>query len=381
MSSNSSALTNVPWFDRLPISVNDTYGDPFIPEQVDNTIEKLRDLMQHCAPIAIFTKAGYNATVLNKLQAVRDNRMVVVFYSLTGLGEAQIPFENRVAMIEALGQIFQHVVVFTRPIIKGRNDSPENLQRLVDVAAAQSKLLVLGGLHDKYKNKKIDFSVEDLLIGMCDQAGVKCFHKTGCCAAYLHDTECWVHDQGAPRDLDVAAALGYHFTVQDECMYLEQASTGDLNFLRMLTRTKIVARHIISNYNLLSIPTGSQKYEATSSWYAWSENIETCLDCDYCIIKQIEYLKKMKVKIGTHPREMVDIVAANRVSHDFTQFRLTKMREEWIENAHTYDDVRVTKPCFRQRYAPHHASSARAVAGLRVPLRNADKHTIYPFAG
>lgn len=346
------ASTTIPWYDLLPISVNDTYGDPFISEQVDNTISKLLQLVGHRAPIAIFTKAGYNPTVLEKLKAISDNKMVVVYYSLTGLDEGSISFSDRLAMIDALQKLFRHVVVFTRPIIKGRNDNPENLQRLVDVAASNSKYLVLGGVHDKYKNKNIGFSVESQLIEMCDRAGVRCFHKTSCCAAYLYGRQCWVHDLGEPRNLEVASALGYRFAVHNNAIYLEEASTGDLNFLRMLTRARIYAQQIISNYNLLTIKSGEQKYEATSSWFAWSENIETCLDCDYCIIKQIEYLKKMRVKIGTHPSEMLRIVAQENNAHDFTNFRVTKLREEWMANAHTYDDVRVTKPCLVHRHAP-----------------------------
>jgi len=255
-------------------------------------------------------------------------------------------------MIEALQEIFAHVVVFTRPIIRNQNDDPETLQRLVNVAASHSKYLVMGGLHDKYKNKDFAFSVEDQLIKMCDEAGVKCFHKTSCCAAYLYGTDCWMHDLGTPRNLDVVAALGYEFAVQDDRIYLGDASTGDLNFLRMLTRARISAYKIISNYNLLTIRTGDQKYEATSSWFAWSENIDTCLDCSYCIIKQIEYLKKMRVKIGTHPSEMLQIVSENNTGQDFTRFRLTKLREEWAQAAHTYDDVRVAKPCLVRRYQP-----------------------------
>jgi len=60
MAAVDTTATSTPWYDLLPISVNDTYGDPFIPEQIDNTIEKLRLLINHSAPIAIFTKAGHS---------------------------------------------------------------------------------------------------------------------------------------------------------------------------------------------------------------------------------------------------------------------------------------------------------------------------------
>jgi hypothetical protein len=350
-----SVIDQQPWHEWLPVSVNDTYGDPFIPEQVDNTVMKLRRLMSHQAPIAIFTKAGYDPSVLRKLQSVSGNGQVVIFYSLTGMNEAGISFANRVAMIDSLRTLWKNVVVFTRPIIRNRNDDPATLERLVDVAAERTKLLVMGGLHDRYKNKNIAFQVEGYLTELCDAKGVKCFHKTSCCAAYLHGLSCWVHDQNGPVNLDVAAQLGYQFAFDGGRLVLGEATTGDLNFLRMLTRMPIYAAKLISNYNLLTIPTGDQKFESTSSWFAWSENIETCLDCDYCIIKQIEYLKKMRVKIGTHPSEIIPLVRLNNPGVDFTQFQLTKLRDEWV-HAHTYDEVRVVKPCHVGRYepAPHH---------------------------
>jgi len=337
------------WWELLPVSVNDTYGDPFIPEQVDNTISKINRLSAHRFPIAIFTKAGYDRDVLRKLQAVGTNRQVVVFYSLTGLNEGGFSFAERLAMIDALREVWDHVVIFTRPIIRNRNDDPATLQRLVDVAATRTKLLVMGGLHDRYKNKQLEFAVEDMLREMCDEQGVKSFHKTSCCAAYLHGRSCWVHESSGPFNLDVAQQLGYMFAAEDGHIFLERGSTGDLNFLRMLVRVDVYVQDLISNYNLLTIPSGQQRFEATSSWYAWSENIETCLDCDYCIIKQIEYLKKMRVKIGTHPSEMIETVQAENPGVDFSQFRVTKLKAEWSK-AHTYGDVRVVKPCFVSRY-------------------------------
>ncbi len=358
------------WWDLLPISINDTYGDPFIPEQVENTVMKITRLMDHRFPLAIFTKAGYDRAVLQKLRAIAANDRVVVFYSLTGLNEGGISFGERLAMIDGLRDIWDNVVVFTRPIIRNRNDDPALLQRLVDVAAAGTKLLVMGGLHDRYKNKLLEFAIEDLLTEMCDQQGVKCFHKTACCAAYLHRRSCWVHDMTGPHNLEVARQLGYRFAIIENRVVLDRASTGDLNFLRMLVRAGVYAARLISNYNLLTIPSGEQKYEATSSWYAWSENIDTCLDCDYCIIKQIEYLKRMRVKIGTHPSEMVEIVRALNPGVDFSTFQMTKLREERSE-AHTYDDVRVVKPCFVRRYPPPPLAAISGTAPDRVvaPLR------------
>src|SRR5207244_3333724 len=137
----SSGPPSSHWSRWLPTSVNDTYGDPFIPEQAVNTRTKLLELMTQQAPIAVFTKAGWGSGALREIRPAGVNRKVVIFYSLTGLDEGGISFASRVRMIEALSDIFAHVVVFTRPIIRGRNDDPVTLQRLVDVAASHSRYL------------------------------------------------------------------------------------------------------------------------------------------------------------------------------------------------------------------------------------------------
>jgi DNA repair photolyase len=344
--------SEIPWYDKIPISINDTYGDPFIVEQIENTCEKLKSLMDHQAPIAIFTKAPYDRNVLDALRPVCHNPKAIVYYSLTGLDEGGYSFENRVEMIQELNHLFDRVVILTRPIIHKRNDTPGNLQRIVEVAAEHtSGYLVLGGVHDKYKNKKIDFSVEEMLIEMCDKAGVKSFHKTSCCAAYLFNESCWMHDLGEPINLEVAREIGYDFHIEENKIILPSATTGDLNFLRMLTRAEIYAEEIVSNYNLLTLKTGSQKLESTSSWFAWAKNLNVCIDCDYCIIKQIEYLKTHQVEIGVHPRELLNIIKKENAKTDLTELRYTKIRSN-AKDLHQYKDVRITKPCLIKRYLP-----------------------------
>lgn len=332
------------WTRRVPVSVNDTYGDPFIPEQIDNTVAKLASLATHRAPIAIFTKAGYDEAVLQKLHSVAHVDKVVVFYSLTGLDEGGISFDNRVRFIAAIKRIFPNTLVFTRPIIRNRNDDPATLRRLSEVAAEHTGLLVLGGLHDSKKRKKIEQPIEAQLIEFCDELGVKTFHKTSCAGAWLHGLDCWVHGLGAPRNLDVLVALGYEFGIANNSVVLERGTTGDINFVRMLTRSNVYVHELVSNYNLLTLPSGRRKLESTSSWFAWSENIPTCLDCNYCIIKQIEYLKKMQVRIGVHPTRLSEIVVGTESTIDFDKFRLNKLPDV-EQGRHTYADVRVSKPC------------------------------------
>ena len=339
------------WARKLPVSVNDTYGDPFIPEQIANTATKLEALAGHRAPIAIFTKAGYDETVFDRIAALPRLDDVVVFYSLTGLDEGGIDFDERLRTLARLRTLVPHLAILTRPIIRNRNDSPEMLRRLAEAAAEYADLLVLGGVHDGAKRKRIERTVEDQLIGLGEELDVRVFYKTSCAAAWLHGMPCWVHALGSPRNLDALAALGYAFEADDDRIVLPRGTTGDINFVRMLCGSEVFVEDLISNYNLLTLPSGEHKLESTSSWFAWSENIETCLDCDYCIIKQIEYLERKKVTIGVHPTRLLELVHGLSSSVDFTSFRKTKL----VRNrpaAHSYQDVRVTKPCRIPLYAP-----------------------------
>jgi hypothetical protein len=340
------------WYEYIPVVLNVTYGDPFIPQQVDDTIEKLKDMMNQKVPIALLTKAPYDKEVLIKLREVAHNPMVLPFYSLTGLNEGGYSFENRVKMIEGLEEVFNKpVIITTRPIIRGQNDDPKILQSLVDVAKTHSKLLVLGGVHDMHKKKKISSDVESLIVEMCDTANVKCFHKTTCLVSYLQGRkQCAMHDHIGPVNLDIARQLGYEFSVSNNLMTLDFASTGDLNFLRMLTHSEVTAKEILSNYNLLTISTPELLLESTSSWFVWSRNIEHCVGCNYCIILQLEYLERKRVTIGLNPRDLLSR-AGKQSLHLFSEFKRTKLKI--IDKpAKEYEQVRVTKPCFLNRYEP-----------------------------
>lgn len=348
------------WTRLLPVSVNDTYGDPFIREQVDNTVDKLLALRDHRAPIAIFTKAGHDVDVLARLADVAHHPRVVVFYSLTGLDEGGIDFPERLRMIAAVRELFPDTFVFTRPIIRRRNDDPATLTKLARAAADLTGQLVLGGLHDAKKRKQLDLSVEHFLIGACDRLGVRTFFKTACAAAWTSGRPCWVHDLGEPHDLDVLASLGYRVAVDGSLVRLPEGTTGDINFVRMVSGADVYVERLLSNYNLLTMPTGPRKLEATSSWFAWSENIDTCLDCNYCIIKQIEYLKKMRVRIGVHPTRIPDVVTVDAAPEQLAAMRRTKLPPD-ADQCHRYGDVRVQKPCRVGLYARPRTQPGRPV--------------------
>jgi hypothetical protein len=348
----TDAGPNAPaWTRYLPVAVNDTYGDPLIPEQIGNTVSKLAALRDHQAPVALFTKAGYDEDVLARLSMVADNRNVVVLYSLTGLDEGGIDFPTRLRFITELSILFPRLFILVRPIIRHRNDSPEMLQKIAEAAAKSTGQLVLGGIHDSKKRKRLEPSVEERLLGYCDALGVRAFHKTSCAAAWVRGGRCCVHDLGRPQRVATLRSLDYDVTADEERVYLDAGSTGDINFIRMVSSADVHVDRLLSNYNLLTLPTPGLMLEAESSWYVWSDNIETCLDCNYCIIKQIEYLKTMRVRIGVHPTRIPEVVAHGGRRETFEGMNLTRLPKNKTEH-HTYADVRTQQPCRAGFYEP-----------------------------
>jgi hypothetical protein len=340
------------WSEEIPVSVNDTYGDPFIIEQVDNTISKLNMLLMQRRPIAIFTKAGPDDDVFTALRRVVNPRNVVIFYSLTGLDEGDISFDARREMIATLHTIFPNVMVFARPIIRGRNDNPENLARLVSVANELALPFVLGGVHDRHKKKQLEDQVQQHLLALCDQQGIPAFFKTSCAAAWAFGLDCWVHDLGTPKRVDIARRLGYGVDLVEDTLVLPKGTTGDINFLRMLCLAEIYIQEVVSNYNVLTLPLREGiMMEATSSWLVWSENIETCLDCDYCIIKQIEYLRRKRVSVGVHPSRLLEVVDHDKGHYALSGLRGTKLdRRSDLGSLHRYANLRITTPCHAHQY-------------------------------
>lgn len=344
--------TGAAWSEHVPVSVNDTYGDPFIIEQVHNTVAKLNLLRTQRLPTAIFTKAGPDDRVFDVLQGVLAPEKVIIFYSLTGLDEGDISFDERRRMIATLCTRFPNVVIFARPIIKDRNDDPANLARVVQVAKDLGRPFVLGGLHDRHKKKMLAGSVQEQLLAMCDEQQIPAFYKTSCAAAWTSGENCWVHDIGEPQRVEVAERLGYPVRVENGQVVLSRGTTGDINFLRMLCRAEVFVEEIVSNYNVLTLPLREGiLLEATSSWFAWSENIETCLDCDYCIIKQIEYLRRKRVSVGVHPSRLIDVVDLDEGQYTVSTLRGTKLNRKLERpTLHKYADLRTVSPCHTRRY-------------------------------
>lgn len=138
------------WHENIPVNLNNN-GDPLIDNQAKNTVEKIKLLEGYENIYHICTKAVPSEETFKILESLTDNQKKNLFlsYSLTGLNEGGFSFEERVAVINRLYKTLGNVTILLRPLIKGRNDSQENIKRIIDIAATHGNRIILRGLHNK----------------------------------------------------------------------------------------------------------------------------------------------------------------------------------------------------------------------------------------
>jgi len=303
---------NERWYENIPVNINNN-GDPLIDNQADNTIEKIKSLEGLNNIFHICTKSVPSERTFEMLESLTDSQKKNIFlsYSLTGLNEGGYSFDERVKVIDRLYNIFGDVVILLRPLIKGRNDSKENIERIIKVASTHGNRIILGGLHNKKLVKQMQDSTEQFFMHCCKKYNVRYFNKTSCAVADKFNTECKVHDyyDNKPINLDVLDMLGYTYSLWNGDILLEQASSGDLNLIRVITKSIPYTKRVISRLNKITA-IGNHNYEFTSGWMSWSENNPCNIGCDYCVMSQIDYLKDRST-VGCHPKDVENIKIDN----------------------------------------------------------------------
>ena len=72
------------YFQNIPVSINNLYGDPFFCNQVENTFEKLDKLREskHTGIVSIITKTEINADIALRLSEYTKDLNLVVLVSI-----------------------------------------------------------------------------------------------------------------------------------------------------------------------------------------------------------------------------------------------------------------------------------------------------------
>lgn len=328
------------WFENIPVNINNN-GDPLIDNQIESTIAKIKSLEGYANIFHICTKAVPSEYAFSLLEKLTENQKKNLFlsYSLTGLNEGGFSFEQRINAIDRLYSILGDVTILLRPLIRGRNDSKENIKRIIEVASSHGNRIILGGLHNDKLIKQLEDETKQYFIQCCKENHVKFFNKTSCAVADEFDTICKVHDYdgNTPKNIEVLDMLGYEYEIIEGKIVLSQASSGDMNLVRFITESMPYTRKLISRLNKITT-VDSHNYEVTSGWLSWSENKPCNIGCDYCVMSQIDYLKD-RSSVGCHPKELQNIKI------DVTPKPEIEIQQ--IEKFISYKDCRKQQECIK----------------------------------
>lgn len=338
--------TNKFWWKDIFVSINNSYGDPFSKLQLENTLMKISRLKSSNMKFSVCTKAVLSDQSFDYLKKIGsiDKHNMFLQYSLTGLNEGGYSFKERENTIYKLYDQFGQMSIMFRPFISGRNDSIENIDRIIKIAAETGKVIIIGGLHDNNKRKFIDEKKYDEIINLCEKYSVTFHNKTSCAASSQFEIPCWVHHLGTPKNVDALKKLNYKFEILDNSVILNEATAGDLNFIRMLTGSRVGTYKLLNNYNILSCSSDRKYLECTSSWFSWSHNVPCEIACDYCIINNIEYLSGKNRFIGCFPADIIEYT-------NDSQNQILNLQNIGVKNDSKnpsiifYDDIRTVQNC------------------------------------
>lgn len=282
--------------ENLPLTLNTHFGDPFQPNQWNNTIEKVRYLMEqgYKGEIEVSTKWIITEAQIEELHSINPNLWIMC--GITGINEVDgITLEDRFDNYLRICKKFPRTVVNVRPLVPGINDSMEILKPIIEVASRGRKLLKHGGYLNpqSFKNKKTTYNelkqeIHELCVKLCVNDGPKCSSIVSSVTDRINST----FSDAVPSNLDVLKTLGYDFEIHGNEVVLKGyegssvVTKGDVSFAKLIVLSSRVANnwndpHV---YMQMKGPDG-QVMVCTSSWLHWAREVECMVNCFYCHVR------------------------------------------------------------------------------------------------
>lgn len=302
---------------NIPVSINTHYGDPFQPNQWEDTLSKLRYLksQNYQGEIEVSSKWVISDEQLSELSEI--NSKLWIFCGITGMNEGGIPMETRVDNYLRLCKKFPNTVLNIRPLIPGINDSMEILKPIIEVAAKGRKLLKHGGFIDtdhadlgktKYETLKDEIHL------YCKQVGVNDGPK---CAVIVSDVTGRVnstYDNLEPINLDILEAIGYRYTMENGSVRLlgygsnNGVTKGDVSFSRLIIQSSRILPNWEDSHIHLSFSGPKDQYLAcTSSWFHWAREVNCVVACPYCHVRPGTPVYLYKGDSGCSPLDLYEM--------------------------------------------------------------------------
>ena len=302
---------------NIPVSINTHYGDPFQPNQWEDTLSKLRYLraQNYQGEIEVSSKWVISDKQISELSEIISK--LWIFCGITGMNEGGIPMETRVDNYLRLCEKFPNTVLNIRPLIPGINDSMEILKPIIDVAAKGRKLLKHGGFidtdHAELGKTKYE-TLKEEIHSYCKQVGVNDGPK---CAVIVSDVTGRVnstYDNLEPINLDILEAIGYRYAMENGSVRLlgygrkKGVTKGDISFSRLIIQSSRILPDWEDSHIHLSFRGPNGQYLAcTSSWFHWAREVNCMVACPYCHVRPGTPVYLYKGDSGCSPLDLYDL--------------------------------------------------------------------------
>jgi hypothetical protein len=189
---------------RIPVSVNNFYGDPLI--QWQDTVKKLDDLhnTKHEGPVGIITKGIITENHAKKLsEFIAKGLNIIVLVSISELPQFEkIGTDHRYENIKLLNKHAIPNIAYIRPLIPPYNTSEKIIKRMFKkLNKAGSKVVVVSGfrgddgiIKDTNPDEKVEFvlrvkvmtkDVYSFVKESASKYNIHLFTRTACAVSYL----------------------------------------------------------------------------------------------------------------------------------------------------------------------------------------------------
>lgn len=307
---------------NLPITINTHFGDPFQPDQWDDTLYKLKYLKEqnYQGEIEVSTKWILTDKQIDELCSINPN--IWIFCGVTGLNETEeVTLEDRFDNYLRVCKKFEKTVLNVRPLIPGKNDSMRVLTPIIETVAKGRKYMKHGGYRNPYdvNSKKTNYdSLKEEIKALCKKLGVNDVPRCACIVTDVTGRVCSTYAETYPINLDVLEALGFKFEMENGYVKLtgfgdsDEVTKGDVSFARLI----IQSSHILNNwtnpheYMQMKGPEG-QVMVCTSSWFHWAREVECMVNCSYCHVRPGTPIFFESGDSGCSPIDLYDMLFKN----------------------------------------------------------------------
>ena len=190
---------------EMPVSINNYYGDPLIPQQWPNTLEQMDCLIEtgHVGPVGIITKGALRDKHIAEIEARKDQLPGLCFLiSISELPDQEpVRSEHRYTNIRRLTEAGVPAIACIRPLTPLYNTDEETMGKMFSgIAENGGKIAVVSGfrgdedLVEKMSpDEKVEWSLRVKVMPpevferakrLAEKYDIQLFTRTACAVAY-----------------------------------------------------------------------------------------------------------------------------------------------------------------------------------------------------